>query len=156
MGVMIKAFAAVLALAVLAGPLASCGPQTAAAVGAFKVEHAVFTPPAGLHGVTAGYFTLQNTGEADTLLSVSTPVASSVEMHESTMENGMMAMKRLDKVEVPTGGIVAFEPGGKHLMMFGVKSDIALGSQATFTLTFAKAGRKEYTFMVAALGEMAP
>jgi copper(I)-binding protein len=151
MAAMIKAFAAALAF----GALASCSPHASSAIGAFKVEHAVFAPPAGLHGVTAGYFTLQNTGAADTLLSASTPVASSVEMHESTTENGMMAMKRLDKVEVPAGGIVAFEPGGKHLMMFGVKSDIALGSQATFTLTFAKAGQKEYVFTVTPLGEIA-
>jgi len=148
---MIRLFVAAFALAALA----SCGPQTSSAVGAFKVDHAVFAPPAGLHGVTAGYFTLQNTGAADTLLSVSTPVAASVEMHESTMENGMMSMKRLDKVEVPAGGIVAFEPAGKHLMMFGVKSDIAVGSRATFTLTFAKAGNKEYSFTVAPLGEIA-
>jgi copper(I)-binding protein len=151
MAAMIKAFAAALALVALT----SCNPQASSAVGAFKVEHAMFAPPAGLHGVTAGYFTLQNTGAADTLLSVSAPVAASIEMHESTTENGMMAMKRLDRVEVPAGGIVAFEPGGKHLMMFGVKSDIALGSKATFTFTFANAGQKEYTFTVTALGEMA-
>lgn len=148
---MIKTLAAVFAVAALA----CCGPQTSSAVGAFKVDHAVFAPPAGLHGVTAGYFTLQNTGGADTLLSVSTPAATSVEMHESAMENGMMSMKRLDKVAVPAGGIVAFEPGGKHLMMFGVKSDIPVGSQAKFTLTFAKAGQKEYDFTVTPLGEMA-
>jgi hypothetical protein len=127
--------------------LAACTPPAGEAI---KIEHAVFAPPIGVSGVGAGYFTLQNNGPADELLSASSPAASAIEFHETVMEGGMMSMRRLEKVDLPAGGIVAFAPGGRHLMLFGVKPDLAAGSSVIVTLTFAKAGARPFTFPVGA------
>jgi copper(I)-binding protein len=44
--------------------------------------------------VAAGYMTIKNTGATpDRLVSVSTPVAGKVEIHEMTMDNGVMKMR---------------------------------------------------------------
>lgn len=126
--------------------LAACAP---AGNGAIEVTEGRINPPLGVHGVSAGYFTLQNNGPADVLISAATPVAEATELHESTMENGMMAMRRLDKVDVPAGGIVSFAPGGKHLMLMGANAEaIVPGRSVTVTLTFEKAGAKEFAFVV--------
>src|SRR6202035_2369279 len=52
------------------------------------------TPP----GISVGavYFSVENSGRtADRLLSVSTPVAGKVELHESHLVNGVMAMREV-------------------------------------------------------------
>lgn len=71
--------------------------------------------------LTAGYVTFVNPGsEAVTLVAASAPEgAEKVEFHTSERSDGMMRMRRLETVEVPAGGEVAFEPGGHHLMLFG-------------------------------------
>ena len=57
----------------------------------------------------------------------------------------MMRMRRLSEVEVPAGGEVNFEPGGRHLMLFGVG---ALGEQVGIQLTGADGQTLEVLFEV--------
>lgn len=68
------------------------------------------------------YFDIQG-GDADVeLLSVNTPYALRLEMHESNSENGMAAMDQIDTVKVPAKTVVKFEPGGKHVMLWQINS----------------------------------
>ena len=71
--------------------------------------------------MTAGYVTFVNPGpESVTLVAASAlEGAEKVELHTSERSDGMMRMRRLETVEVPAGGEVAFAPGGHHLMLFG-------------------------------------
>ncbi|HEX7742347.1 MAG TPA: copper chaperone PCu(A)C [Sphingobium sp.] len=83
---------------------------------------------------SAGYFVAHG-GDADTQLrGVLTDYALKVEMHESMNHNGMMSMKPIDSIDIPAKGKVAFAPGGKHLMIWGV-NDTAI-SRGKMTLTF--------------------
>ena len=64
------------------------------------------------------YLTIENTtAEAITITSVSSPQFDAVEMHETNMTEGVSRMRKLDSVTIPAKGSVAFERGGKHLML---------------------------------------
>jgi periplasmic copper chaperone A len=99
------------------------------------------TPP-GI-GVGAAYFEITNTGEADELLAISTPVAQRVEMHATTMQGGLMQMRQVLKVAVPARGTLRFAPSGLHAMLLGLKQPLAAGQQVPLRLTLKQAGAIE-------------
>jgi copper(I)-binding protein len=81
--------------------------------------------------VAVGYLTLRSL-RGDRIMSVSSPSAPAVEMHETSIENGISRMKRLESLDLPAGERVVFEPGGPHLMIFGVRE---IGRNATIPIT---------------------
>ncbi|MBN9479094.1 MAG: copper chaperone PCu(A)C [Bordetella sp.] len=127
--------------------LAACGqpaekPAEAAAVapGVVQVADAWCRPTP--NGAKAGgcYLTL-TAGSDDRLVSVSTALAQSAEVHEMKMENGVMSMARLaDGLPLPAGTPVELKPGGNHIMLMGLRDPLVDGGVASFTLTFEKAG----------------
>ena len=60
----------------------------------------------------AVYFIVENTGEADRLVTAASGAAPTVQVHESTMVDGTAQMGEVDAFDVPAGGTVTFEPGG--------------------------------------------
>jgi copper(I)-binding protein len=86
---------------------------------------------------SAGYFIVHGGDTATQLRGVLTDYALRVEMHESVSQGGMMTMKPLSSVDIPAKSTVAFAPGGKHLMLWGV-NDTAIGR-----------GKMELTFLLA-------
>ena len=93
-------------------------------------------------GQSAGgaYVTIVGGSAADKLVSVSTPVAQSVELHTMEMQGDVMRMRQIPEVAVPAAAQVAFEPGGKHLMLRGLMQPLQAGSTFPLTLHFEKAG----------------
>ena len=110
--------------------------------GAVTVSEAWARPAAGLNQPDAAYLVISNrSGRPDALLSVSSPGASSVEMHESGMDSsGMMAMRPVARIEVPAGATVTLEPGGFHLMLVGLKAPLQAGGTIQLDLRFEHAG----------------
>jgi copper(I)-binding protein len=106
----------------------------------------VRVPPGG-RDVTGGYVLVQNTGGADKVIAASSPVAEHIEIHEHVERDGMMQMREVPFVPVPAHGEVAFQPGGYHLMMFGVH-DLSKGQQVKLTLVFERAGEQEISAIV--------
>lgn len=97
------------------------------------------TPP----GVSVGvvYFSISNQGaKADRLLSVSTPIARKVEIHESRIEHGVVEMREVSSVNCPPGATVRAMPGGLHVMLIGLAAPLAPGSEFTLSLQFRDAG----------------
>ena len=108
----------------------------AAREGGLEVKQAWSRPAAaGANGV--GYLTLINHGKADALVAVEATVAQKVEMHTASMAGGVMTMSREDRVPVPAGGKVSFAPGGRHLMLVGLKRALHPGDHVAATLRFA-------------------
>jgi periplasmic copper chaperone A len=104
--------------------------------------------------VAAGYMTIKNTGtEPDRLTGGSTPVAGKVEVHEMTMENGIMRMRPLSSgLEIKPGQTVELKPNSFHLMLENLKEPIQQGKPFKATLTFAKAGAIDVNFVVGPIG----
>lgn len=136
------------ALSMLAAPVALAHDYTK---GALTIDHPIVSPVNPPRTVTAGYFTIKNTGGRDRLVSASSPAAKTVEIHTHRKgQGGMMRMEMLKNgVVVPAKGKVAFKPGGLHLMLFGVSAAIKDGDAVPMTLVFEKAGAIE----VVAMGE---
>lgn len=86
---------------------------------------------------SAGYFVAHGGDAGAQIRGVITDYALKVEMHESVSKNGVMSMTQIDSVDVPAKGEVAFAPGGKHLMLWGV-NDTAIG-RGKMQLTFLMA-----------------
>ncbi len=98
----------------------------------------VRTPSAGAPA-TAGYLTITS-AEDDRLLRVATDLARTVEIHTVENNNGVMAMRPVDGIDLPAGEAVALAPGGYHLMIMGPAAEMATAETVTVTLTFEKAG----------------
>src|SRR5262249_56046188 len=68
--------------------------------------------------VGGGYLKITNTGkEADSLIGGSLPVATSVEVHQMTMSNGVMKMHKIGHgLEIKPGQTIHLKPLSIHLM----------------------------------------
>ncbi len=109
-------------------------------------------PPSAPTG--AVYFTLSNPGNTpDRLMDIQTPRAERAELHTHVHKGDVMSMERIDSVELPAGGEVAFKPGGNHVMLFKLSEPLVAGERFPLTLIFDKAG--EVTVDVA-IHEQAP
>lgn len=137
---------------------ASAAQAQAIAVGDLKIENATSrVTPAGAK-VGAGYMTISNTGTtADRLVSLSSPAADKVEIHEMAMKDGVMTMRELPGgLPVDSGKVVTLKPGGYHLMLMGLKAPLRQGDKVPVTLTFEKAGTTGITLDVQAIGTRQP
>ena len=105
-----------------------------------------------------GFLTLTNKGDVpDRLISIETPAAKQVEIHEMKMDGVVMRMRELENgVVLPPGQTVELKPGGYHVMFMGLKAPFAKDQKVPATLVFEKAGRIDIEFQVDALGATQP
>jgi copper(I)-binding protein len=157
-------------------PLASV---TRAAFGAFLLASLLAAPPARADEVKAGdlvisqawsratpggakvgggFLTIENRGTApDRLIGGTSDVASKVEVHEMSMNNGVMTMRPLEKgLTIDAGKTVKLAPGGYHLMLMDLKHPLKRGDKLAITLEFEKAGKVQVSFDVQGVGATAP
>ncbi|MSP46937.1 MAG: copper chaperone PCu(A)C [Xanthobacteraceae bacterium] len=104
--------------------------------------------------VAGGYLKIVNTGDAaDRLVGGSTPAAGKFEIHEMSMDGGVMKMRPLPKgLEIKPGQTVELKPGSYHLMFVGLKEPFEQGKRVKGTLQFEKAGTVEVEYAVEAMG----
>lgn len=145
-GLAALALAAAAAL-LAAGPVAAGGPLT---VEEARARILLPSRPG------AGWLTIRNSGAADRLAGVESPAAARVEIHTHIHEGGVTMMRKVDGIKVPAGGEAALEPGGDHLMLFGLKPGLKPGDTFPLTLIFEKAGRVTVEMRVAPLAETLP
>ncbi|MDP1660183.1 MAG: copper chaperone PCu(A)C [Methylotenera sp.] len=85
--------------------------------------------------VGAAYMSLTSTKDIN-LVSVESNISDSVEIHNMTMENGVMKMRMLETLPLKAGIPYKLAPGGFHLMLFGLKSPLLAGEEVSFVMTF--------------------
>lgn len=96
--------------------------------------------PAAGASVTAGYFHLENRSDATIrLIGIDSPVAEAVELHDLVANaGGVMRMRPLTSgLTVPPGGAEVLEPGGRHVMLIGLRQALTTDSVVPLTLRFA-------------------
>lgn len=127
-------------------------------VGSLKIDHpwARATPKGA--SVGGGYMKIINTGtEPDRLVGGSAAVSRSFEVHEMTMEGGVMKMRPVASgLQIKPGATVTFDPSGYHVMFVGLKDQLKQGGRFKATLEFAKAGKVDVDFVVEGIGAKAP
>lgn len=102
-------------------------------------EARIRLPPPGMQ-MAAGYFEIKNRSDADLVLaSVLAEGIESVEMHETVQEQGLSRMRQREQVAIPAGAEVRFEPGGLHLMLFGISPELSKTPDALLQLRLTRA-----------------
>jgi periplasmic copper chaperone A len=94
-------------------------------------------PPTATVG--AAYMRISSSAP-DELISADTPIASRVEFHTTQNTNGMMQMRKLQRLRIPSGESLTFEPGSNHMMLVGLRQPLVAGSAYRMTLHFKNAG----------------
>ena len=84
----------------------------------------------------SGYFELPAQSGADVLLSVASPQARRIEMHESMTIGNMSSMRPLARVPFGAGEPLAFAPGGRHLMIYDLDPAVRPGGEIALVLHF--------------------
>ena len=92
---------------------------------------------------TGAFMTLQADSDSK-LLSVQSPVAKTVQIHQSTMKDDVMSMRQVESVVLPAGKPVSFDPHGYHIMLIDLTAQVQEGSKVPLTLIVENAkGEKE-------------
>lgn len=84
------------------------------------------------------------------LLSVSSPAAGVVEVHEMAMDGNTMRMRALPALDLPAGKLVELKPGGYHVMMLDLKAPLKAGDTVDLSLLIEAADGKRETLVVKA------
>ena len=108
--------------------------------------------------IGTGYFTIENKGTtADKLVGVSGEVSDKIEVHEMSMNNGVMKMRPVDGgLTIEPGKTVKLAPSGYHLMIMDLKSPLKQGGKVPVTLEFEKAGKVAVMLDVQGIGAQGP
>jgi copper(I)-binding protein len=123
-------------------------------VGSIVISDGWSRPTATGMAVGVAYFRVRNDGAADdAIVSASTPAAARVEMHQTTLADGMARMRPLKAIAVPAKATVAVAPGGIHLMLVDLATPLAAGTRVPLVLQFRNAGRIEIRLAVEARAE---
>jgi copper(I)-binding protein len=83
-----------------------------------------------------GAFMQLTATESATLVAVESPVAGSVQIHEMKMENDVMKMRAIQKLDLPAGKAVDLKPGGYHMMLMDLKQPLKKGEAVPISLRF--------------------
>ena len=92
---------------------------------------------------TGAFMQLQSAQDAK-LLSAQSPVAGVVEVHEMSMDGGVMKMRAIPSLALPAGKVVELKPGGYHVMLMDLKAQVKDGDTVPVTLVVeGKDGKRQ-------------
>ena len=102
------------------------------------------------HQQATGAFMTLTASDDSKLLSVSSPVAKTVQIHEMTMNGEVMGMREVSSVALPAGKAVSLDPSGLHVMLMGLVDQVKEGQQVPLTLTVEDSQGQRQTLQVQA------
>jgi hypothetical protein len=147
----------VLAIAIACLTTISAGAQTYTQ-GGLRIESPWSRATPTVAPVAGGYVTITNTGKVrDTFLGGSSPVAAQIEIHRSTIQNGVASMRPLTMgLTINPGETIELAPGGTHLMFIKPTKVFKDGEKVEATLLFERAGEIKVEFAINPLGAKRP
>lgn len=94
------------------------------------------TPPG--QKVAGAFMLLKNNTAADIdLIQASSNVSGITEIHETSMQNGVMKMQHIGKITIPAHGSAELKPGGLHIMLMQLQQQLKEGAVITINLKFS-------------------
>lgn len=119
------------------------------APGTIRIDHAASHSMVPGAKVGDGYLVITNTGsEPDKLVAASSERAKTVQLHQMSMDNGIMTMRELKGgLAIPAGQTVTLAPN-YHLMFQDVGKPFKQGETIRAVLSFEKAGSIAVDFAV--------
>ena len=100
----------------------------------------------------SGYFELVVEGDPGALVSVTSPQAGRIEMHETMSAGTMTSMRPLARVPVRPGERLVFAPGGRHLMLYDLGPAVRPGAEIELDLNFEHGPERRLAARVEAAG----
>lgn len=88
----------------------------------------------------SGAFMTIHAHDAAKLVGVSSPVGTA-EIHEMKMENNVMRMRPVNALDLPKMQNVELKPGGYHVMLLDLKSQLKPGDKVPLTLKIEQGGK---------------
>ena len=82
---------------------------------------------------TGAFMQLSSKGGVS-LVGVGSPAANIVEIHEMVMDNSVMKMRAVPRLEVEAGKVLELKPGSYHVMLIDLKKPLAKGEIVPITL----------------------
>lgn len=104
---------------------------------------------------SSGYFEVHGGPEDVELVGVTSDDVVRLELHETVEENGVSVMQPVKSVPVPAGDTVKFEPGGKHLMIWGIGNGSISRESLKMIFIFSNDDRIEFDAVVRKMGDPA-
>lgn len=106
----------------------------------------------------AAYMTVTNTGAKPERLScVSSEAAAKCQVHQMSMDNGVMKMRPVEGgLEIKPGETITFKPGGYHMMLVDLKAPLVQGKSVEATVKVDTGATAQVEFPIAAIGAPAP
>ena len=98
----------------------------------------------------AGAYMDLTSAQPAALVAAATAAAQKAELHTMAMDNGVMKMRPVAKIDLPARQTVTLEPGGLHVMLIGVKRELKAGERVPLTLTVQDAKGARSTLKVEA------
>lgn len=98
---------------------------------------------------TGAFMTLTSTEDAK-VVEARSPVAGSVEIHESMVMGGHAHMHEVEALELPAGKPVQLRPGGYHVMLMGLTRPVKAGDKVPLQLVVEGRDGKRTTLEVTA------
>ncbi len=89
-----------------------------------------------------------NTNKDFTINSISTNVAKRAEIHGIEIEDEIIKMKKINNLLIKSKEQVFLQPGGKHLMLMGLKEKLVDGSSFDLQFVFNDGSINEVKVMV--------
>jgi periplasmic copper chaperone A len=104
--------------------------------------------------VAGGYLKITNAGSTpDRLIGGTFASSRGVEIHEMSVDKGVMKMRELKGgLEIKPGATVELKPASLHLMFTDLSRPLAKGDRVKGTLAFEKAGTVDVEYAVEAIG----
>ncbi|WP_339780988.1 copper chaperone PCu(A)C [uncultured Thalassospira sp.] len=104
----------------------------------------------------AVFFTIENNGEADRIIGVTSELADRTELHTHIKKDNVMKMRRVEGgIDIPDHGSVAFKPGSYHVMFLDLHQPLGVGQHIKLTLQLEKAGNVPVDATVLSLSDAA-
>jgi copper(I)-binding protein len=105
-------------------------------------------------GNGAAYAEIANAGDTpDRLIGVKGDIANAIEIHEMSMDGGVMQMRKIDGLDIPAHGSAELKPGGYHVMLIGLTRALNAGDTISLTFVFEHAGEITVAVPVGKAGE---
>jgi copper(I)-binding protein len=104
---------------------------------------------------TGAYLRIESKSDVR-LVAAASPAAKIVEVHEMTMVDNVMRMRKVPAIPVAPGNPVELRPGGFHIMLIDLVKPLERGASVPLTLIFEhRDGRREEVKVKAEVRELA-
>jgi copper(I)-binding protein len=103
----------------------------------------------GAQKTTSAYMELKSAKDG-VLVGVESSAAGIAEVHEMRMEQNVMRMRAVPKLDLPAGRTVTLKPGGYHVMLMDLRKPLKKGDSVLLKLAIENKDKSVATVEVAA------